>query len=141
MSHGAVPRLAGLASITAYTLALQTANALDRQTVKDITAWGGLRNSAAHGEFDAIDIQRARLMADGINLFMQHGAVRGPRTPPGRRGNLRPVVGRRRPLHRGHGFLGGGEGACPAVDDDPPRHCAVRGPAAAADRPRSTQAL
>jgi hypothetical protein len=48
----------------------------DTQDVKDITAWAGQRNDAAPGDFGKLDVQRARLMADGINLFMQRRAPR-----------------------------------------------------------------
>ncbi len=71
------PPLAGKPGINAYATALQTAGTLDRQDVKDVLAWSGLRNDAAHGHFDALDAARARLMADGINLFMQRRAPRG----------------------------------------------------------------
>jgi hypothetical protein len=68
------PALGGKPGINAYATALQTAGVLGRQDVKDITAWAGLRNDAAHGEFGALDVQRARLMAAGVNLFMhRHG--------------------------------------------------------------------
>lgn len=70
------PLLAGKPGINAYAAALQTAKVIDRQDLKDITSWAGLRNDAAHGEFDALDLPRARLMVDGINLFMQQRAPR-----------------------------------------------------------------
>jgi hypothetical protein len=31
----------------------------------------GQRNEAAHGQFENLSKQRARIMVDGINLFMQ----------------------------------------------------------------------
>lgn len=71
------PELKGRPGINAYATALTPAP-LDRQDVKDITSWAGLRNAAAHGEFDVIDLNRARHMAEGVNLFMQR---RAPRTP------------------------------------------------------------
>lgn len=71
------PSLAGKPGINSYSTALQTAGKLDRQDAKDVTAWSGLRNDAAHGHFDLLDAPRARLMADGINLFMQRRAPRG----------------------------------------------------------------
>lgn len=54
--------------------ALRAADAIDGQEIKDITAWAGLRNHAAHGEFDAIAIERAQIMVDGVNLFMRQRA-------------------------------------------------------------------
>jgi hypothetical protein len=40
--------------------------------VKDITSWGGLRNHAAHGEWDEVsDKKRVGLMLEGVNLFMR----------------------------------------------------------------------
>lgn len=63
--------LVGKPGINTYATALKSANHLTRGEVKDIAAWADQRNDAAHGHFDALDVQRARLMADGINLFMQ----------------------------------------------------------------------
>jgi hypothetical protein len=68
-SSGAKPR--GKPGINSYTVALREAGALNAQEVKDITSWAGMRNSAAHGQFDQIELPNARLMAQGINLFMQ----------------------------------------------------------------------
>jgi hypothetical protein len=40
--------------------------------MKDITSWGGLRNHAAHGEWDEVkDRQRISIMLEGVNLFMR----------------------------------------------------------------------
>ena len=57
--------------IDAYAAALRRDEILDVQDVKDVTAWAGLRNAAAHGEFEKISIEQARIMAAGVNLFMQ----------------------------------------------------------------------
>ena len=71
--HDVVP--GGKPGIARYATALQKADAITKQDVKDITSWAGMRNDAAHGKFDQIKIENARLMAQGINLFMQvHGA-------------------------------------------------------------------
>ena len=68
------PALSGKPGINSYAAALKEAQVLDKQDVKDVTAWAGLRNEAAHGDFGALDLPRARIMADGINFFMQrHG--------------------------------------------------------------------
>ncbi|MEZ5382872.1 MAG: hypothetical protein R2754_13895 [Microthrixaceae bacterium] len=72
--HAGSPELGGKPGINSYASALKNADVIDRQDVKDITAWAGLRNDAAHGNFQVLDLQRAQIMADGINLFMQrHG--------------------------------------------------------------------
>ncbi|MFD0856803.1 hypothetical protein ACFQ07_31515 [Actinomadura adrarensis] len=61
----------GKPGINTYAAALQAAGDLSRQEVKDITAWAGRRNDAAHGDFDDLTRESARLMVDGINLFLQ----------------------------------------------------------------------
>ena len=50
---------------------LKQANLITKQDAKDITSWGGLRNSAAHGEFDQIQKESISLMLQGVNLFMR----------------------------------------------------------------------
>jgi hypothetical protein len=58
--------------LDAYCKALKTADLLSKQDVKDITAWAGVRNHAAHGEWaQASDRERVRLMLEGVNLFMR----------------------------------------------------------------------
>lgn len=37
---------------------------------KNVTAWLGLRNDAAHGEYEAYDHAQVRLMLDGVRQFM-----------------------------------------------------------------------
>lgn len=61
----------GKPGITSYANALRQVGALTPQELKDVTAWAGLRNSAAHGRFEQIELANARLMEQGINLFMQ----------------------------------------------------------------------
>jgi hypothetical protein len=59
-------------SIDAYTGCLREADLITKQDAKDITSWGGIRNHAAHGEWDEVgDKHRVRLMLEGINLFMR----------------------------------------------------------------------
>jgi hypothetical protein len=58
-------------SINTYATALRAAELITAQEMKDITAWAGLRNDAAHGHFERIELANARLMQQGINLFMQ----------------------------------------------------------------------
>lgn len=62
-------------SISTYATALRTAELITAQEMKDVTAWAGLRNDAAHGHFDRIELANARLMQQGVNLFMQKHAV------------------------------------------------------------------
>ena len=57
--------------IASYANALRTIGELSPQDVKDITAWAGQRNEAAHGQFDGLSRERAQIMVDGINLFMR----------------------------------------------------------------------
>ena len=70
------PPLTTKPGIGAYATGLQATGLLTRQDVKDITAWAGLRNDAAHGDFSTLSFERARLMADAVNLFMQRHAPR-----------------------------------------------------------------
>ena len=59
-------------SLDAYTQLLFTESKITKQDVKDLTAWGGLRNHAAHGEWSEVsNKQRANLMLEGVNLFMR----------------------------------------------------------------------
>lgn len=58
--------------IDAYSKALRTADLVSKQDVKDITAWAGIRNDAAHGDWEKVeDRNRVRLMLEGVNLFMR----------------------------------------------------------------------
>lgn len=68
------PPLTGKPGLSSYASALQKAQVLNRQEVKDITAWAGRRNDAAHGHFDDVNLAGARLMAAGVNLFIQQRA-------------------------------------------------------------------
>jgi hypothetical protein len=59
-------------SIDAYAKALREAELITRQDIKDIESWAGLRNHAAHGEWDEVgDRRRVSLMLEGVNLFMR----------------------------------------------------------------------
>lgn len=66
---GAKPK--GKIGINSYASALRAESVISPQEVKDITSWAGMRNDAAHGAFVQIELANARLMAQGINLFMQ----------------------------------------------------------------------
>ena len=40
--------------------------------MKDITSWAGVRNHAAHGEWEEVsDRKRVQLALEGVNLFMR----------------------------------------------------------------------
>ena len=54
---------------------LKALGLVDKQDVKDVTAWAGVRNSADHGEWDkAKDRDQVRLMVQGMGLFIRkHG--------------------------------------------------------------------
>ncbi len=59
-------------SIDAYCKLLKEADFITKQDSKDITSWAGLRNHAAHGEWEEVsDKQRISLMLEGVNLFMR----------------------------------------------------------------------
>jgi len=58
--------------LDAYAKILKEAELISKQDVKDITSWAGLRNHAAHGEWDEVDDKkRVLLMLEGVNLFMR----------------------------------------------------------------------
>lgn len=64
--------VAGRPGIDAYCKALRSQGLISKQDVKDITAWAGIRNNAAHGEWEEVaDRGRIGLMLDGVNLFMR----------------------------------------------------------------------
>jgi len=59
-------------SLAVYASILREADLITKQDEKDITSWGGLRNHAAHGEWDEVqDVKRITLMLEGVNLFMR----------------------------------------------------------------------
>lgn len=59
-------------SLDAYCGLLRGQDLISKQDSKDITAWAGVRNHAAHGEWSEVgDMQRIRLMLEGVNLFMR----------------------------------------------------------------------
>ena len=68
----------GRPGIQAYAEALRKVEVLSAQDVKDITAWAGQRNAAAHGQFEQLSLDRARLMVDGVNLFMRQHTPASP---------------------------------------------------------------
>jgi hypothetical protein len=55
-----------------YSQILRDANLITKQDGKDITSWAGVRNHAAHGEWQEVsDKNRVTLMLEGVNLFMR----------------------------------------------------------------------
>jgi hypothetical protein len=58
--------------IDTYSGLLRESDLITKQDAKDITSWAGIRNHAAHGEWEEVsDKQRIQLMLEGINLFMR----------------------------------------------------------------------
>lgn len=58
--------------INTYAAALISNNLITKQDIKDITSWAGLRNHAAHGEWEEVENKtRAKLMVEGIDLFIR----------------------------------------------------------------------
>lgn len=59
-------------SLDAYAKILREENLIDKQDLKDITAWAGIRNDAAHGHWEKVESkEKISLMLQGINLFMR----------------------------------------------------------------------
>lgn len=68
--EGVLP--AGTPTLSVLASALRGKASIAKQDEKDITSWAGLRNDAAHGNWAAVDDRnRARLMVEGIALFMR----------------------------------------------------------------------
>ncbi len=58
--------------IQAYSELLRGADLISKQDVKDLISWAGVRNHAAHGEWEEVsDKVRIQLMLEGVNLFMR----------------------------------------------------------------------
>lgn len=73
--RGAVDQLSlpldpGSPGIALYGRALRTAGILGKQDMKDIEQMAGLRNDAAHGEFNGLSSERAGLMEQQVNVFL-----------------------------------------------------------------------
>ena len=63
--------------IDTYAQLLRKAGMIEKQDFKDITAWAGLRNDAAHGEWDNVsNREKISNMLHGVNLFMRKYAGR-----------------------------------------------------------------
>jgi len=78
MMVGCTETITGPPSLSKYASALRKCGKIDTQDEKDITAWTGHRNNAAHGDFDKLSLQGAQIMVDGINLFMRKKTPAGP---------------------------------------------------------------
>ena len=65
----------GKPSIDSYCQILREKDLINKQDAKDITSWAGIRNHAAHGEWDEVsNKEKISLMLYWVNLFMrQHG--------------------------------------------------------------------
>lgn len=58
--------------ISAYADVLSRNELISKQDAKDIMAWGGLRNEAAHGKWiDLSERERPKIMLEGVNLFIR----------------------------------------------------------------------
>lgn len=62
--------IVGVPSISAYATALRAADLISKQEMKDVTQMAGLRNSAAHGNFNELSTERAGLMEQHVNFFL-----------------------------------------------------------------------
>lgn len=59
-------------SLDSYAKVLKEAKLITKQDIKDITSWTGLRNHAAHGEWDEVNNKnRISIMLEAVNLFMR----------------------------------------------------------------------
>lgn len=59
-------------NIDSYSKELKALGKITKQDIKDIISWAGNRNDAAHGHWENVkDKQRAKLMLEGINLFIR----------------------------------------------------------------------
>ncbi|MEV5718178.1 hypothetical protein AB0L41_30190 [Amycolatopsis mediterranei] len=57
--------------INKLTAALRTAKLITAQDVKDLDSCAGMRNLAAHGQFDTLSLERAGLMEQATNLLLR----------------------------------------------------------------------
>lgn len=59
-------------SIDSYAKILRENDLISIQDIKDITSWAGIRNNAAHGNWELVNDKRLIiLMLEGVNLFMR----------------------------------------------------------------------
>jgi hypothetical protein len=60
----------GNGSIISYGNALRENDLISKQEMKDIEQMAGLRNDAAHGNFEDLSPARAGLMEQQVNFFL-----------------------------------------------------------------------
>jgi hypothetical protein len=67
--------------INAYAGRLRADGLLSPQDVKNVTQMAGMRNAAAHGEFEELDRKRSGLMEQQVNMFLERldGLMQGRR--------------------------------------------------------------
>ena len=59
-------------SLDAYAKVLRESDLIDKQDTKDITAWAGIRNDAAHGHWQKVESkEKISLVLQGVNLFLR----------------------------------------------------------------------
>lgn len=59
-------------SIDTYAKALRKNVKIDKQELKEITVWAGIRNNAAHGSWELVENRdKIRIMLAGVNLFIK----------------------------------------------------------------------
>jgi hypothetical protein len=63
--------LVGSPSIMVYARCLRTDGILSKQDMKDLEQMAGLRNAAAHGDFDQLSPERAGLLEQQVNVFLR----------------------------------------------------------------------
>lgn len=67
-----IPLAGKKAGLDTYCKLLRETELISKQDSKDITSWSGIRNHAAHGEWEQVnDRNRVRLMLEGVNLFIR----------------------------------------------------------------------
>lgn len=59
-------------NLSTLASALRARGLISKQDEKEIISWAGLRNAAAHGDWDTVsDRQRARIMLESVSLFLR----------------------------------------------------------------------
>lgn len=59
-------------SLDTYAKVLRESDLIDKQDLKDITAWTGIRNDAAHGHWQKVESkEKISLVLQGVNLFLR----------------------------------------------------------------------
>ena len=59
-------------TIDVYAKALRQNESIDKQDYKDITAWAGIRNNAAHGLWELVkDREKINIMLAGVSIFIR----------------------------------------------------------------------